>query len=153
MGTDTRVSKIIYAPPERLYQAFLDPALLATWRVPDNMTARVNSFEPREGGKYCITLTYRSGEESAYGKSTPGTDTFRGVFVRLVPNEEIIEKIEFESSDAKYIGEMTMTTTLTKVAGGCEVTVLCEDLPRGIRPEDNEEGCRMALKNLARLVE
>jgi uncharacterized protein YndB with AHSA1/START domain len=80
-------------------------------------------------------------------------DAFRGRFVKLVPGRRIVEAIEFESGDSKFAGEMTMTTNLADTEGGCEVTVLCQNLPEGIRPEDNEEGCRMALANLARLVE
>lgn len=116
------------------------------------MTARVGEFEPREGGKYRMTLIYRSAETSP-GKTTADTDTFRGQFLKFVLNEEVVEKVVFESPDPRYAGEMTMTTTLTDFDGGCEVTVLCEELPEGIRPEDNEEGCRMALANLARIVE
>lgn len=153
MGAGTRVSRVMVAPRERIYQTVLDPDLLAQWRVPDNMTARVDEFDAREGGKYRMTLTYEQADGTAAGKTTANTDSFRGRYVRLVPEEEIVEKIEFESSDPRFANEMTMTTNLRSTQGGCEVTILCENLPDGIRPEDNELGCRMALEKLARLVE
>jgi hypothetical protein len=64
-----------------------------------------------------------------------------------------VELIEFESRDPKFAGEMKMTTTFTEAGKGTEVTVLCEDIPIGIRSEDNELGCRSSLQNLAKLVE
>jgi uncharacterized protein YndB with AHSA1/START domain len=70
-----------------------------------------------------------------------------------VPDEKVVELIQFESPDPAFAGEMKMTTSLTDAGHGTEVTVLCENLPPGIRPEDNELGCRLALQNLAGLVE
>jgi uncharacterized protein YndB with AHSA1/START domain len=71
----------------------------------------------------------------------------------LVPDEKIVEAIEFDSRDPGFAGEMKMTTRLADADGGTEVTILCQHLPSGIRPEDNEEGTRQALQKLAALVE
>lgn len=149
----TQVSRIIKAPRKTVYQACLDPGAVATWRVPDDMTARVHVFEAREGGTYRISLTYRDPARSPDGKSAAGTDTFRGRFVALVPDKKIVEAIEFESPHLRFAGEMTMTTSLADAEGGTEITILCQDIPPGIRLEDNEIGCRSALQNLAALVE
>jgi uncharacterized protein YndB with AHSA1/START domain len=117
------------------------------------MKAHVHVFDAREGGAYRMSLTYTEPENSPGGKTSEDTDTFQGKFIELVPYEKIVELIEFESRDARFAGEMTMTTSFTEVEAGTEVTVLCENLPTGIRPEDNELGCRSSLQNLARLVE
>jgi uncharacterized protein YndB with AHSA1/START domain len=87
------------------------------------------------------------------GKTFEDTDTFQGKFIELAPYEKIVELIEFESPNPGFAGEMTMTTSLSDVEEGTRVTVLCENLPPGIRPEDNERGCTSSLQNLARLVE
>jgi uncharacterized protein YndB with AHSA1/START domain len=150
MGASTRVSRIIDAPRIVIYGAFVDPDLLVRWRAPENMIGRVHEFDARDGGRYRMSLMYT--DDSASGKTSEKMDTFRGRFVKLIPEQEIVEAIEFESSDPRFAGEMTMTTLLRDVEGGCEVTVLCENLPKGIRPEENEEGSRMALEKLARLV-
>jgi uncharacterized protein YndB with AHSA1/START domain len=149
----TNVSRIIKAPRRAVYKAFLDPDALAKWRVPDNMTARVHAFEAREGGIYRISLTYRDPKQSPGGKTSEDTDTFQGRFVELVPDEKIVEAIEFESHDPGFAGEMKMTTRLADADGGTEVTILCENLPAGVRPEDNETGTRQSLRKLAALLE
>jgi uncharacterized protein YndB with AHSA1/START domain len=149
----TRVSRVIRAPREAIYRACVNPEALAAWRAPDGMAARVHAFDAREGGTYRMSLTYTDPARSPAGKTSADTDAFQGTFAELVPNERIVERIHFESPDPAFAGEMTMTTTLADVEDGTEVTVLCEQIPHGIRPEDNELGCRLALANLARLVE
>ena len=149
----TTVSRIIKAPRSAVYKACLDAAALAKWRVPDNMTARVHVFEAREGGIYWMSLTYRDPKQSPGGKTSEDTDTFQGRFVELVPDEKIVEAIEFESHDPGFAGQMKMTTSLADADGGTEVTMLFENLPAGVRPEDNETGTRQALQKLAALLE
>lgn len=73
--------------------------------------------------------------------------------MRLVPDERVVEAFEFETADPGLRGEMTMTTTLTEAAGGTEVSVVHEQVPDRVPAADNEAGTRMALANLARLVE
>jgi uncharacterized protein YndB with AHSA1/START domain len=145
----TRVSKIIKAPRAVIYQACLDPDALASWRVPDNMTGYVHFFDAHEGGAFRMSLTY---QESQGGKTSEGTDTFQGRFVQLIPDEKIVEAIVFESADPRFADEMRITTTFADTDQGTQVTVRCEDIPVGIRPEDNEVGTEQALQKLAALV-
>jgi len=53
----------------------------------------------------------------------------------LVPYERIVESVVFESGDPAFAGEMTITWALADVGAGTEVSVLCEDIPAGVRPE------------------
>jgi uncharacterized protein YndB with AHSA1/START domain len=149
----TSVSRIVDASRKIVYLACLDANALATWRAPGDMKAQVHEFDAREGGTYRMSLTYTDPAHWQDGKTTPDTDSFHGRFVTLVPYEKIVEAVTFETSDAAFAGEMTMTTVLADAEGGTEVTVMCENLPPGIRPEDNELGCMLSLQNLARLVE
>ena len=148
----TKVSRIIRATRSAVYKACLDPEAIAAWRVPDNMKAQVHAFDAREGGTHRMSLTYQDPQQSPGGKTSEDTDTFQGRFVELVPDEKIVEVIAFESRDSGFAGEMKMTTLLADADGGTEVTMLCQDLPPGIRPEDNEEGTRQALHKLAGLL-
>lgn len=141
----------INAPRAVVYQALLDPAAVARWRVPDGMSSVVHEFEPREGGAFRVSLTYD--EAGATGKTSAHTDTYHGHFRRLVPDEQVVEVVEFETDDPSLRGTMTITTTLIDAAGGTDVVVDHEDLPAGVLAADNELGTRMALANLARLVE
>ncbi|TJZ99321.1 SRPBCC domain-containing protein, partial [Actinacidiphila oryziradicis] len=52
-----------------------------------------------------------------------------------------------------FRGTMTMTTTLTDAGGGTDVLVVHEGIPDSVPAADNETGTRMALANLAQVVE
>lgn len=155
-GATTRVSRLIKAPRHKIYQAFLDAEALAAWLAPDTMTGTVHVFEPHEGGAIHMSLSYPSIEETPNGtggKSSDNTDTFRGTFAELVPDEKVVWLTEFESPDPAFAGEMRLTWSLTDAVDGTEVTVICENIPAGIRPEDNEAGSQSSLEKLAAFVE
>jgi uncharacterized protein YndB with AHSA1/START domain len=149
--SSTRISHHIKAPRANVYRALLDPDAVARWMVPDGMTSEVHTFDPREGGAFRISLTYDA--PTGTGKTTAHTDTYHGHFVRLVPNEQVVEVVEFETDDPAMRGEMTITYTLSDAAGGTDVDAIHENLPSGVSPADNELGWQMSLDNLARLVE
>ena len=134
-----------------VYRALLDARAVAIWMVPNGMTSHVHTFEAREGGSFRISLTYDT--PSAAGKTTAHTDTYHGHFVKLVPNEQVVEVMEFETADARMRGEMTVTFTLSDAGDGTDVLGVHDNLPPGVAPADNDEGWRMALKKLARFVE
>lgn len=152
-AASTQVSTVIRATRSAAYQACLDPGKVALWRVPDNMRAKVELFDARQGGIYRMVLTYRDPGDAASGKSSSKTDRFQGRFVELVPFERIVEVVEFDSPDPQFTGEMRITTTFADAERGTEVTILCQDLPPGIRPADNETGTIQALKKLTALLE
>ena len=147
----TKVTGHVDAPRSAVYRALLDPAAVARWRVPDGMTGHVHTFDACEGGTFRVSLTYDAPD--AAGKSGAHTDTYHGVFVRLVPDEQVVETFVFETADPDLQGVMTMTTTLVDAGGGTDVRIEHEGLPDAIPAADNETGTRMALANLARLVE
>jgi uncharacterized protein YndB with AHSA1/START domain len=115
------------------------------------MTSHVHVFEAREGGSFRISLTYD--EPTGTGKTAARTDTYHGHFVKLVPNEQVVEVMEFETDDAAMRGEMTVTFTLIDAGGGTDVLAVHDNLPPGLSPADNETGWRMALDKLAAFVE
>jgi len=139
------------APRSAVYQALLDADAIAKWRVPAGMSSRVHEFDAREGGRFRISLTYDAPGEA--GKSAPHTDTYHGHFVKLVPNEQVVEAFEFDTADAAFRGTMTLTTTLTDADDGTDVVVVHDGIPDSVVPADNETGTRMALASLANLVE
>jgi uncharacterized protein YndB with AHSA1/START domain/uncharacterized damage-inducible protein DinB len=148
----TRVHQHVDAPRSAVYRLLLDPAAIATWRVPDGMTAHVHAFEAHEGGAMRVSLTYDAPTGS--GKTESHTDTYHGRFVRLVPDELVVEAHEFETSDPALLGEMRSTIMLADApGGGTDVVGVHEQLPPGVSPEDNETGWRMALAKLAALAE
>ncbi len=147
----TRVSCHVDAPRSAVYRVLLDADAVAKWRVPAGMSSRVHEFDAREGGSFRVSLTYDAPDRT--GKSAPHTDTYHGHFARLVPDEQVVEVLEFEAADPALAGTMTITTTLTDADRGTDVLVVHEGIPDGVPAADNETGTRMALANLARLAE
>jgi uncharacterized protein YndB with AHSA1/START domain len=147
----TRVTTFIAAPRERVYDALLDPEAVARWKVPAGMTSEVHEFDASEGGGIRISLTYDAPDRG--GKTHGRTDTYRGRFVRLVPNELVVEADEFETDDPALRGEMTITITLSDAGGGTELVAVHDGLPESVAPADNELGWRESLARLAALVE
>jgi uncharacterized protein YndB with AHSA1/START domain len=148
----SRVSGHVDAPRAAVYRALVSAEAIARWRVPTGMRAEVHEFDAREGGGFRVSLTYDA--QDASGKSAAHTDTYHGRFARLVPDEQVVEVLEFEAVDPALRGAMTLTTTLTDAeGGGTDVLMVHEGLPDAVPAADNETGTRMALENLARLVE
>jgi len=147
----TEVSQHVRAPRSAVYQALLDADAVARWRVPVGMSSHVHEFDAREGGSFRVSLTYDL--PTGTGKSGAHTDTYHGHFVTLVPDERVVEVFEFETDDPGMRGEMTMTTILTDADGGTEVRMVHDGIPDTVPAADNETGARMALANLAKLVE
>lgn len=145
----TVVSKIVDAPREAVYQALLDPQALAQWLPPQDMRGQVHALDARVGGEIRMSLTYLDQAAAPRGKTSAATDTFRGRFVQLVPGERIVWAVQFESADPSFAGEMTVSWTLVPTQDGTEVTVRCDQIPPGIRLEDNEAGSRSTLEKLA----
>lgn len=147
----TRIRCHVKAPRAKVYRALLDARAIAAWRVPPGMTSHVHVFEPREGGRVRVSLTYDSPTET--GKSAAHTDTYHGHFVKLVQDEQVVEVVEFETAEPSLQGEMTLTLTLTDADGGTEVLAIHEGLPPGVPAADNETGWHLSLARLAALVE
>ena len=147
----TRVARHIRAPRASVYRALLDADAVQQWMVPDQMTSQIHSFDAREGGAFRISLTYDL--PTTAGKTNPQTDSFHGRFVKLVPDTEVVQTVEFETSDPTMQGEMTITYTLADAGTGTDLVGLHENLPPGVAPGDNELGWRMSIDKLAELVE
>lgn len=144
----TRATRHLDAPRSRVYAALTDPADIVRWKVPRSMTAELHDLE---GDSFRISLTYESPGRA--GKTSAHTDTYRGRFVELVPDERVVEVDEFESDDPDLTGPMTITITLVDADGGTDLSAVHEGVPAGVRPEDNEAGWSEALDRLAELVE
>ena len=149
----TQASKLIKASRQALYQAVLDPEGLTVWLPPANMTGVVHQFDARVGGGYEMSLFYPSNQPGTRGKTSEREDRFKVRFIELSPLRRIVQTVTFNSTDPAFSGEMTVIWTFAIAHGGTQVTVLCEDLPPGIRPEDNEAGSRLSLDQLARYIE
>jgi uncharacterized protein YndB with AHSA1/START domain len=149
----SRISRIIRAEPDTIYDAFLDPAALVKWLPPGEMTGVIEHLDARVGGGYRMSLFYPSNERHFRGKTSEKEDRVDVRFVELTRPRRIVEAIRFVTDDAAFHGEMTLTATIDEVPAGTEVALTFENLPPGLREEDNDTGSRMSLEQLARHVE
>lgn len=144
----THVTRRLAAPRATVYRALISPEAIAEWKFPDGMRCEIEEFEGRE---FRVSLTY---EGRGVGKTSGRTDTYRGRFERLVPDEQVVEVDEFETDDPSLQGEMTVTITLRDAGGGgTELDAVHANLPPGLDADDNERGWSSALDRLAALVE
>jgi uncharacterized protein YndB with AHSA1/START domain len=152
-GTWTHISSVIRARPEELYAAFLDPTALSDWLPPGEMTGKIHEFDARVGGGYRMSLFYAPDEHAFRGKTSNGEDMVNVRFVELALSCRIVEAVSFVTTDPAFFGEMTLIATFEEVSGGTEITLVCKNLPPGLRAEDNEAGSRLSLEQLARRFE
>lgn len=149
---DTATRRIA-AAPEAIYRAWIDPDALARWLPPKGMACRIDAFEPRPGGHFRMVLTYLDPADGHHGKSATGEDAVEGRFVALEPSRLIVQDIDFRSDDPAFAGTMRMTWTLARAGACTEVTIIAENVPSGITPEDHATGLAASLENLAAFVE
>ncbi len=100
-----------------------------------------------------MSLFYPPSERIFRGKTSDREDMFNVRFVELAPPHRIVEAVSFVTTDPAFFGEMTIIATFEEVSGGTEVTMVCKNLPPGLRAEDNEVGSRLSLEQLARRFE
>lgn len=134
--------RIIMAPPERLYRAFLDADAVSKWLPPYGFTCRVDHLDPKEGGTYHMAFT---------NFTTGQSHTFGGEYIELVPQERIRYVDRFD--DPNLPGEMHVTVTLKKVATGSELHIVQEGVPDVIPQDACYLGWQQSLTLLALLVE
>jgi uncharacterized protein YndB with AHSA1/START domain len=143
MSTNTvRLHRVLRAPPERIYRAFLDADAMAKWLPPHGFTGKVHSIDAKVGGTYKMSFT---------NFGTGGSHSFGGKYLELVPNERIRHTDRFD--DPGLPGEMTTTISLKKVSVGTEVSVVQEGIPEAIPAEACYLGWQESLTLLTLLVE
>jgi uncharacterized protein YndB with AHSA1/START domain len=119
MATNTiRVHRVLCAPPERVYRAFLDPEAMAKWLPPNGFTGKVHQLDARVGGTFKMSFTnFTTGHSHSFG----------GKYLELVPYERICHTDRFD--DPSLPGEMKVTVTLKEVPVGTELNVVQEGVP------------------------
>ena len=143
MPTGTvRLHRVLRAPPERIYRAFLDADAMAKWLPPNGFTGKVHQIDAKVGGTYKMSFTnFTSGNSHSFG----------GKYLELVPFERIRHTDKFD--DPNLPGEMQTTISLKKVSCGTELSIVQEAIPEAIPTEMCYLGWQESLTLLAQLVE
>jgi len=152
-----RLHRVLRAPPEHVYRAFLDADALARWLPPHGFTARVTTLDPTVGGARRLTFTnYRTGTTQGFG----------GVHLELRPYEKIVYTDQFDDASllsphspapppraGNLPGVITVTVSLEPVACGTSLTLVQDGLPPSLPVEFCYLGWQESLAMLAALVE
>jgi uncharacterized protein YndB with AHSA1/START domain len=137
-----RLHRVLTAPPERVYRAFLDAAAIAKWLPPNGFTCTVHELDARVGGRYRMSFTnFSSGNSHAFG----------GEYIELVPGQRIRYNDRFDNPDLP--GEMATTIEFTAVSVGTDLKVVQEGIPDAIPVEMCYLGWQESLMLLAKVVE
>jgi uncharacterized protein YndB with AHSA1/START domain len=143
-GNTVRLHRVLRAPAERVYKAFLDPDAMAKWLPPHGFTGKVHSMNARVGGGYKMSFT---------NFSAGTTHSFGGTYTELTPSERIRYTDIFD--DPNLPGEMQVTVVLRKVSGGqaTELDITQAGIPAVIPAEMCYLGWQESLSQLVQLVE
>src|SRR6202046_3447166 len=125
MPRTDRGSRVIAAPPGRVWAALVDPGALMAWLPPGGMTGRVERVDARAGGRYRMVLTYADAS-GAPGKATAESDIVEARFVDIAPGERVVQAVDFVSDDPAYAGTMIMTWEVTAAGAGPRVQLVPE---------------------------
>jgi uncharacterized protein YndB with AHSA1/START domain len=142
MPSTVRFQRVLKAPADRIYRAFLNADAMAKWLPPNGFTGKVHHLEARVGGTYKMSFT---------NFGTGSSHSFGGEYLELVPNERIRHTDRFD--DPNLPGEMQVTVTLRKVSVGTEINIVQEGIPDVIPPEACHLGWQESLRLLTLLVE
>ena len=142
MPNTVRFHRVLAAPPEKVYKAFLDPDAMAKWLPPNGFTGKVHEMNAQVGGGYRMSFTnFTTGKSHSFG----------GCYLELKPGELLKYIDKFDNPHLP--GEMTVTVNLKKVSVGTEMNIEQAGIPEGIPPEACCLGWQESLAALAKLVE
>jgi uncharacterized protein YndB with AHSA1/START domain len=142
MSHTIRLHRVLRAPPERVYRAFLDADAMAKWIPPNGFTAKVHHMEPTVGGTFRMSfINFSSGQ----------THSFGGEYLELVPHERIRYTDKFD--DPNLPGLIEVTVQLKAVSCGTELHIVQEGVPDVIPVESCYLGWQESLVLLGKLVE
>ena len=137
-----QLHRVLHAPPERVYRAFLDADAMAKWLPPNGFTGKVHEMETKVGGSYRMSFTnFTTGQSHSFG----------GTYLELMPHERIRHTDKFD--DPNMPGEMQVAITLKKVSCGTELNIVQEGVPDVIPAGMCYLGWQESLILLAKLIE
>lgn len=142
MGNTIKLHRVIKAPAERVYRAFIDASAMEKWLPPDGFTGSVEHLEAKVGGNFRMSFTnFATGHSHGFG----------GEYLEMKPGEKLRYTDKFD--DPNLPGVITVTVTLKTVSCGTDVQVTQENVPDVIPIEMCYLGWQDSLRQLASLVE
>ena len=116
------------------------------------MTGTFETFDPRPGGSYRLVLTYAS-PRGSQAKSSEDSDIVDVRYLDIVPDDRVVQAVDFVSDVPEFAGTMTMTWSVREVGDGTYVEIIAENVPEGISAEDHAAGLNASLDNLTNYLQ
>ena len=104
---DLTVTRVIRAPRQKVFEAFIKPELVRQWMGPRGFKLTVLEMDPRTGGGYRLTMQHRMGD----------TASIKGTYKEVTPPERIVFTWKPESEQMAAIPETLVTVTFTERKG------------------------------------
>src|ERR1043166_3844516 len=142
MPGTVKLHRVLTAPPEKVYRAFVEADAMAKWLPPNGFTCTVHEMDAKGGGGFRMSFC---------NFTTGNSHSFGGRYLELKPGERLRYTDTFD--DPNLPGEMQVTVTLKAVIVGTELNIVQEGIPDVIPAEACYLGWQESLRNLARLVE
>jgi uncharacterized protein YndB with AHSA1/START domain len=142
---EVRMSRVINAPRERVWQAHIDPTQIAQWWGPRRYTTEVEQLDPKVGGKWKFANKQSDGKRHV----------FYGEFLEVQKPEKITWTFIYEPYPDAVVTE---TLTLEELPDGKTKLSTLSKYPsiqalEGMVQGGMEEGARETWDRLAELVE
>lgn len=152
MSRTDRASLLLHVSEHEVFSALTSRDALLVWLPPAGMHGAFERFDMREGGSYRLVLTYENATD-APGKTSADSDVSEVRVTQIVPDELVVQEVDFVSDDAAFDATMRMEWRVRGVDGGTEVELTARNVPAGVRARDHAQGLTSSLANLAAYLE
>jgi len=116
-----RVERVLHAPPDRVFRAFLEPDLLRQWIAPSDLAVDRVTVEARVGGRM----------EVWHSRNGVSTGRFEGHFLKIDPPRELVYRWAFvgtEPEKGEYFDTLVTVQLRPDPAGNTRISVVHEKL-------------------------
>lgn len=136
-----KLHRVLSAPPERVFKAFIDPDALVKWMAPHGFTAKVHHLDAKVGGSYKMSFS---------NFSTGSSHSFAGTYHEIIPNQLLRYTDQFD--DPNFPGNIEVVIQFKAVSVGTEVHITQSGIPDVIPVEACYLGWQESLQLLTLLV-
>lgn len=136
-----KLHRVLSAPPERVFKAFIDPDALVKWMAPHGFTAKVHHLDAKVGGSYKMSFS---------NFATGSSHSFAGTYHEIIPNQLLRYTDQFD--DPNFPGNIEVIIQFKAVSVGTEVHITQSGIPEVIPVEACYLGWQESLQLLTLLV-
>ncbi len=108
------MERVFRAPPERVFRAWTDPAVLATWWGPEGFTTPEHRMDVRPGGEWWTQMMSPDGKPH----------TVSGVYREIAPPKRLVMTWGWEQPDGRRGHETVVELTFEPAPGGTRLKLV-----------------------------